>query len=201
MTAIPGDSSFDPDEQAENVANSAYKRLLYRRIAAVALAALGFNAYMLFDYAFGILALWHVPQWLIGFLASFMIATLAYMVIPAARARREGARKRAAATKGDRMMAVFDQMQQWRSHPARAPWREGIKNPRFWGWLLIRAVYTACAALVLTEWLGLTAGAVIAAGYVVVAMAIREGTNHAVTRFAGTVAFIDPRPPRDTPEM
>ena len=79
-------------------------------------------------------------------------------------------------------------------------WQSGARSRRFWLGALVRAVYSLCAALVLVSHFGLAAGIAAAAAFTVALLAAQAGTGAASARALAAVAFIDPRPPRDTPE-
>lgn len=194
------DEAFDPEAAAEDVATSAYKRILYRKTAMIMVMALGCVMIVLCDYAFLLLALWRVPPWLIGFMASFLIAEVTYASASTARARRATSAARSAITDGDKMDDAIDRMRKAQDNPILVPWRSGIRSTRFWRWLAMRSAYSACAAVVLTALYGIPAGIIAAAAYTATAMAVGSGTGRSVSGISAVLTFIDPRQPRDTPE-
>jgi hypothetical protein len=194
------ESAEDPEGQAEALAARVYQTYLLRRAALVLLAMAGVLAYLAGDYAFGILALWQVSALPAAFLAGFMAADLLFSVVTVRRARR--ARQPAPEFPGDKMMTAIDaaRRRQAGDMPGQ-PWQGGLRSARFWAWLATRAVYTACAVVVLTAWLGLPAGPVLGAAWCALSVALRAGVMRTLARSDEAVAFIDPRPARDTPEM
>ena len=196
MTAAFDDFE-DPEEAAESVAGAAYGRVLLLKGALLLLAFTGCLAALAGDYVFGVLALRLVPQRAFGFLASFMAVELYLIASGQARARRERRGQDAGLPEGERHLAALDRMRA----PVPPPWwRAGPRSWRLWAGLLIRGLYSGCAALVLVSAFGPLAGGLGAAAFTVAAIAARAGVTRQFKAAVDAMAFTDPRPPRDTPE-
>jgi hypothetical protein len=189
-----------PEDQAAALAAGVYQWFLLRRAAVAVLVSVAILAYLAGDYAFGILALWQVNELTAALLVGFLTADLVFSMVTARRARR--ARPPAPEFPGDKMMAAIDAAQRRRAGDRLTqPWQAGPRSVRFWSWLATRAVYTACAVVVLTAWLGVPAGPVLGAAWCALSVVLRAGAMRSLDRNDEAVAFIDPRPARDTPEM
>lgn len=207
MTAIPGDESFDPEDAIERVTERAYMRYLIHQFA-LFFAFFGIGVLIsATGLVFGVVAVFYVPQWMIGFLVSFVLADVFWM----ARQRKQAApltpmqERMRAVTDGDRATASLDRLQEIRARWAEPlpSLRKRLRTGEYWfGWATV-VVYTGCVALVLVHMIGPIAGAVIAATYALGDVVFRRRSvfRKRVLRVLNAAAFADPRPPRDTPEM
>ena len=201
MAATGMDDDFgdaDPEEAAENTVDRVFLRVLIGKTAALTAFTAGMIASVIGDYVFAVMALWLVPARLSDVLAAFTAVELYAGAAGAARSRRDRPQPEPGLSKDER---TLDSLAVLRSKPRPAVWwQSGPRSRRFWLGALVRAVYSSCAALVLVSYLGLAAGLVAAAAFTAVLLAVQAGTGTASARALAAVAFIDPRPPRDTPE-
>jgi small-conductance mechanosensitive channel len=201
MTAVPDDEFDGPEEQAEKAAGDAYLKVVIRKVAAMYGVLAAGLAISLADYAFAVAALWLLPRLLVAALASyitweFWASGSGYL--QARRAGRERRRQDAALSQDERLLASLSRA---RSVPLPPPWwRCGLRSSRFWRGLTVRLVYSAAAGLVLAHWLGLVPGAVAAVVFTAVALVLGARVGSVIAGGMNAAAFIDPRPPRDTPE-
>jgi len=200
MTQIP-DDDFDPEDGAEAAASAAYMQWISWQTVAV-MAAIICDAVLFGASLFlVVLATQYVPPVAQGFLWSFLIAGAASEAVMLYRSQRERKARRAAAD-GDRTVAFLDSVHQQRAElRAQARLSVRMKTGKWWRAVAILAVSTVCAGVVFTAWWGPAIGipAAVAFGAVNVAVA-RYGRTRARV-FADGVVFLDPRPPRDSPEV
>jgi FtsH-binding integral membrane protein len=199
MTAMGMDDEFDPEELAEDTADRAYKRVVRGKTARL-LAVTGLTvAFLAGDYVFGVMALWLVPRVLSWVLAAFMAVEFYGMAEVSVRSRREQRRQDAGLSQGERNLAFLDR--QHERPPTVLWWQAGTRSPRLWLGLIIRAAYSACAGLVLVTSFGAAAGTVAAVAFTAGVLVMRTGLGPAMRGAVAALAFADPRPPRDTPEI
>lgn len=200
MTAMGmDDDDFDPEELAEETATRAYMRVLIGKGAVMILTVGLWLAFIAGDYAFGVKALWLVPRPLSWLLSAFMAVEFYAMTGDQVRFRRERRRQETGRSREERTLASVERL---RERPLAVPWwRAGARSPWLWLGLVIRGVYSACAGLVLVSSFSPAAASVALVAFTAGGMIVRARVVAATAGAAGAVAFTDPRPPRDTPEM
>lgn len=191
----------DSEEHAEKAVQDAYKRVLFRRsllvVAFVLLIMLG----VLADWGLAVVALWYVPAWLTGFIVSELAAEAYYLAYSHRASRRARAGKTALLSPEDKAAAAFESLRGADKTMLRPAWTQGIRNRRFWTWAAVRATYSAWAGFVFCAWTGVPAGLIFTAGYTLAAMMIRDGTGRSLLSVIAVTRFLDPLPPRDSPEI
>jgi hypothetical protein len=199
MSAMDGFD--DPEETAGSAAAQVYQRYLLRRSAVMLAATFAFIVVVGCDWASGILALWLVPPWLTLVLGLFIGTEIGYQVTAIVRRRRKRRAQQAGLTGGDKMTAALDRLAEQRAAPVPPPWwrTSPLRRP-FWQGTAVRGVYSSCLGLVVASWSSVPAGIGVAAGYTVATMVASQAARPAVTRMLDAAVFIDPRPPRDSPE-
>jgi hypothetical protein len=199
MTAMDDGFEFeDPEETAGSAANSAFQKVMLRRLAALlGVFAVAMGA-VIADYVLGVTALWLLPRALVALLAGFMAAEFSLSVrgyLASSATRRKAG---ALLSEGERQLAALDRMRDQQVPPPW--WLTGPRSRRFWAGLALRAVYSAAAGLVLAHFLGMVVGVILALTLTVLAMAARARAEGVIAAWVTTASFADPRPPRDTPE-
>lgn len=199
MTAFEMDDDFDPEELAKQTADRAYLRVVIGKSAALlAVMALAL-AFMAGDYVFGAMALWLVPRTLSWALAAFMAIELYVMAEGFVQSRRKQRGQDAGLSEGERTLASLDEL---RTRPPTVPWwRAGANSSQLWLGLVMRAIYSACAGLVLVTSFGTLAGFIAGAAFTVGVLVLRASLTGLLKPVIGALTFVDPRPPRDTPEL
>ena len=76
-----------------------------------------------------------------------------------------------------------------------------MASPGFWRWLGWRAVIAACAGIVLARAVSIPAAVAAAGLWTLIGFLAWPVPGHLLRKTAATMTFIDPRPPRNTPEM
>lgn len=200
------DEFEDPEETVESVTASVYQNVLVRKAAVMGLVFAGFLALTAADYVFAFLALWHLPAVIACLLAGFMLGEFSVLLrrwLHNRKGSRAGKAEREAMTEGERMNASLDYVAAARNKPLPKPW--WMTSPlrgRFWTGLAIRSVYSAGVGVVVTAWTGLPAAGVAAGlAWTVLALMAGYSARPAVTGVLTAMAFADPRPPRESPEM
>jgi hypothetical protein len=199
MTAASDDPrGFDPDGTAEDEAVRAFKRILRFRTAGVLAVAATLMSLVAAEYVFGVMALPLTAWWTSDLLAVFIAAEAYFTWGGYLRARAKRRSEAGHLAEGERQLAALDRL---RAREVPAPWwRQGPRSFLFWRGLVIRAVYSACAEVVLAHFFGLAAGTAGAAAFTAAFLVLRPGSDSVMARYVTAVSFIDPRPPRDSPE-
>lgn len=159
----------DPDDHVEGTVNSVFLQHALKVSLVTALALLPSTIIFLGSRVIGVIALWHVPRWAVGFLAAVLALDVAWTVLVIRRRGRDKEPSR------------------WASMPSRPTLSVRIRRASWWGHRVIAVSYLACIIVVLKDWYNLPIALAVASACLVVTLLL----NQVLQRTGGRVVMLD----------